>query len=63
MSGEPNVSWRPVLSSPGPYVLILDSWAEVGEGRDSTQALGPRGAAPKFSPGPFHLTSFSPCLS
>lgn len=43
-----------------PQALILDSWAEVGEGRDSTQALGPRGAAPKFSPGPLHLTSFSP---
>lgn len=43
-----------------PQALILDSWAEVGEGRDSTQALGPRGVAPKFSPGPLHLTSFSP---
>lgn len=41
----------------------LSSWAVVGEGRDNTQALGPRGAAPKFSRGPLHLTSFSPCLS
>ena len=53
MSGEPDVSWKFVLSSPGPD-------PRSGEGRDSTQALGPRGVAPKFSPGPLHLTSFSP---